>query len=375
MTFQEAVLAANDSEAKISFDRASRNPYFAYVEDNKEKHTVWFLDAVTAFNQMVIARKYYPAGFALWRLGSEDPSIWSVFGNTKSDASVEDLRRIRYGYDVDLETGRGASGRQPRGGAREIEVDDSSGLVTGQSYITIPSSYVIRRTAYHPGQIALTFDDGPDREWTPRILDLLKQEQVPATFFIIGSNGQANPQLVRRILAEGHDLGNHTFTHPNLGEMPGLITNLALTATQRLIEAVTGRSTKLFRPPYFGDAEPTTPDEVEPVVLAQALGYLTVGLRNDPDDWALPGADEIVKRTIESATNPDPDTRGQVVLLHDGGGDRSQTLAALPRLISDLRQRVVRDHLRARRLEQDQAMPPVARGGGAWDSFLCVPTR
>jgi peptidoglycan-N-acetylglucosamine deacetylase len=374
MTFQEAVLAASDSEARISFDQASRNPYFAYIEDNKEKHTVWFLDAVTAYNQMILAKKYYPAGFALWRLGSEDPSIWSVFGSSRSEASVEDMRRIRYGYDVDLE-GMGEVLQvvaKPREGAREIEVDESTGLVTSQSYMTIPSSYVIRRTAYHPGLIALTFDDGPDREWTPRILDLLKQEQVPATFFIIGANGQANPQLVRRILAEGHDLGNHTFTHPNLGEMPLLITNLELTATQRLIEAVTGRSTKLFRPPYFGDAEPTTPDEVEPVVLAQDLGYLTVGLRNDPDDWALPGADEIVKRTIESATNPDPDSRGQVVLLHDGGGDRSQTLAALPRLITDLRAKgfkfVTISDLAG--LSKDQAMPPVARGGGAWDSLF-----
>lgn len=341
LTFQEAVLSARDSEAGINFDTASRNPTFEYTEDDGSHHQVWFLDAVTVYNQMRVARDYYPAGFALWRLGSEDPSLWSVFGAQPQTDSLSGLLQIRYGYDIDFE-GTGEILQvtaEPHDGAREIKIEPSTNIITAESYTAIPSSYVIKRGGDHPGFVALTFDDGPDATWTPRILDILKKENVHASFFIIGENGQSNPDLVRRIVSEGHDIGNHTFTHPNLGEIPGRVTDLELNANERLIEALTGRSTLLFRPPYFGDAEPTTPDEVEPIVRAERLGYLTVGLRVDPDDWALPGSGEIVKRTIDGVTNTDPDSRGQVVLLHDGGGDRAQTEEALPQIIHELRAR------------------------------------
>ncbi|MBI3657026.1 MAG: glycosyltransferase [Acidobacteria bacterium] len=372
LTFQEAVLAARDSQARITFDPQSRNPYFQYVEnatDNEEPtHTVWFLDGVTAYNQVRLALAHQPAGFALWRLGSEDPSLWSVFGALRMYAPPDGLRTIRYGYDVDFE-GAGEIlqvAATPQAGARVIQVDPKTNLILSEEYSVTPSSYVIRRTGHHPGLIALTFDDGPDSKWTPRILDVLKQHRIPATFFIIGKNGQANPGLVQRIVAEGHDIGNHTFTHPNLGEIPGRITELELNATQRLIESLTGRSTRLFRPPYFGDAEPTTPDEVEPAVRAAKLGYITIGLRIDPEDWARPGSEIIAKRTIAAAAGTDPNQQGQVVLLHDGGGDRRQTLEALPTIIRDLQARGCRfvtiSSLAG--LARDQAMPPLPAESG-----------
>src|SRR5947209_13880611 len=113
-------------------------------------------------------------------------------------------------------------------------------MVTAESYKETPSSYVVERTGDRPGLVALTFDDGPDSTWTPRVLDILKKERVPAAFFIIGEYGQENPDLVRRIVADGHDIGNHSYTHPNLGEIPGRITDLELNATERLIESLTG---------------------------------------------------------------------------------------------------------------------------------------
>src|SRR5262249_8972373 len=148
--------------------------------------------------------------------------------------------------------------------------------------------------------------------------------------------GQENPELVKRIVDDGHDIGNHSFTHPNLGEIPGPLTDLELNATERFIQAVTGRGTILFRAPYFGDAMPQTPEEIDPIVRAQRMGFVSVGLQIDPDDWAEPGTNVIVSRTLEGAADTDPDDRGQIVLLHDGGGDREQTLEALPVLIDDL---------------------------------------
>jgi cellulose synthase/poly-beta-1,6-N-acetylglucosamine synthase-like glycosyltransferase/peptidoglycan/xylan/chitin deacetylase (PgdA/CDA1 family)/spore germination protein YaaH len=340
VTVQEALISAKDSEAEIGFDPASHNPHFDYDEDDGSRHAVWFLDAATAYNQIRAASGYHPAGFALWRLGSEDPSLWSVFGVNQNAQTPEPLRRIVYGYEVDFEgTGELLKVQaRPHDGERSMAVDSASGFITSEKYLSTPSSYVIERAGDHPGLIALTFDDGPDPLWTPRILDILKQENVPATFFVIGRNGQAYPDLLRRVVNEGHEIGNHTFTHPNLGEIPLRITDLELNATQRLIESETGRSTVLFRPPFFGDAEADKPEEVEPAFRAQQMGYLLVGLRLDPSDWQTPvSADEIVNRTVRQALSTDPDQRGQVVLLHDSGGDRSATVAALPNLIHELR--------------------------------------
>ncbi|HKP81826.1 MAG TPA: glycosyltransferase, partial [Pyrinomonadaceae bacterium] len=175
-------------------------------------------------------------------------------------------------------------------------------------------------------------------------------------------NGQANPELVRRIVDEGHEVGNHSFTHPNLGEIPLSLTELELNATQRLIESEVGRSTVLFRPPYFGDAEADKPQEVEPALVAQNLGYIMVGVRIDPDDWKLPvTADQIVQRTIDRAKDANPETRGEIILLHDSGGDRSATIEALPRLIHELKARGYRfvavSDLAG--LSRDQVMPVI----------------
>jgi cellulose synthase/poly-beta-1,6-N-acetylglucosamine synthase-like glycosyltransferase/peptidoglycan/xylan/chitin deacetylase (PgdA/CDA1 family)/spore germination protein YaaH len=340
VTFQEALINARDSDTAPSFDAATRNPYFEYDEDDDSHHKVWFLDAATAYNQIRAASGYKPAGFGIWRLGSEDPSVWSLLGTTESD-SPDVLRTINYGYQVDFE-GSGELLKvisRPQKGARNLDVD-ASGFIKSEQFTALPTSYVVQRTGDRPGLLALTFDDGPDPRWTPAILDILKREQVPATFFIVGKNGQAYPDLVRRIVNDGHELGNHTFTHPNLGEVPLPLTELELNATQRLIESETGHSTVLFRPPYFGDAEADKPQEVEPAIVAQDLGYVMVGVRIDPNDWQLPiTPDQIVLRTVDRVIDNNPDTRGEVILLHDAGGDRSATVAALPELIHELKGR------------------------------------
>lgn len=350
VSFQEALLAAKeslDSPENIKFDPVTKNPYFSFDEDDGKHHTIWFLDASTAYNELQSAKPYKVAGFALWRMGSEDPSLWKIFGSDGSDALPSDLTAIKYAYDVDFQgTGEILQVTAvPQDGVRDISTG-SDGLISTQVYRQIPSSYVIQRTGDKPKKIVLTFDDGPDAVWTPKVLDILKEENVKAAFFIVGENGQTNPELVKRIVAEGHEIGNHSFTHPNLGEIPDGIVDLELNTTQRLIESLTGRSTRLFRAPYFGDAEPRTPDEVEPTVIAQDLGYISVGLHLDPDDWKLKNddgsahtADEMVDQILAQAAITTPEERGNIVLMHDSGGDRSATIEALPKIIHELRAR------------------------------------
>jgi cellulose synthase/poly-beta-1,6-N-acetylglucosamine synthase-like glycosyltransferase/peptidoglycan/xylan/chitin deacetylase (PgdA/CDA1 family)/spore germination protein YaaH len=366
LTFQDAMDRAADAQSDISFDPTTQNPHFSYDEDDGSTHQVWFLDGVTAFNQIHAADDYKPYGYALWRLGSEDPSVWSVLGRPYAAPAPEQLRTIGAGEDIDIE-GQGEVleiASKPSPGARTIEVDKDDGSINDESYASLPSSYVIQRAGTLPHKIALTFDDGPDPEWTPQILDILKAKHVPATFFIVGENAEMSPKLVQREVAEGHDVGNHTFTHPNLGDSPPGIVSLELNATQRLFEALTGHSMRLFRAPYFGDAEPTTADELVPIEIAQKMGYLSVGLHVDGEDWQRPGVDAIVKNVVAGIETTNVDRKGQVVLLHDGGGERSQTVAALPLIIDGLRaqgyQFVTVSTLAG--LTREQTMPEIAPG-------------
>jgi cellulose synthase/poly-beta-1,6-N-acetylglucosamine synthase-like glycosyltransferase/peptidoglycan/xylan/chitin deacetylase (PgdA/CDA1 family)/spore germination protein YaaH len=339
ISFQDAIVASRDSQARILFDDATNNPHFSYLEDDNSKHQVWFLDGVTAYNEIHAADPYQPAGYALWKLGSEDPSTWSVLGRRYGATAPAGLRNIPTSQDVDFE-GQGEILQveaHPTPGARSLDIDKDTGDVDDESYTKLPTPYVVRQLGARGKELALTFDDGPDPEWTPQILDILKAKHVKATFFVIGENAEAYPQLVQRIVAEGHDVGNHTFTHPNLSDTPGPAVELELNATQRLFQALTGRSLRLFRPPYLGDAEPSDESDLQPVELAQDLGYITVGMHVDPVDWELPGTKAILQRTLAAVHSKNPDIRGNIILFHDAGGDRSQTVAALPKVIDTLR--------------------------------------
>src|SRR5437867_7875324 len=346
-TFEEAVLTAaessdEDAKIRIQLDPISLNPKFEWVEvqDGKEKlHQVWMLDAVSAFNQVAVTRSLGARGVALWRLGSEDPSLWSFYGADVplDEAAASKLTQMIYGYGLDYE-GRGEILRiaaKPKEGAREIKFDGVRGFITAETVTEFPSPWIIYRYGNAPRKIALTFDDGPDPDYTPRLLEELKKAKAPATFFVAGLSGELHPDLLKREIAEGHQIGNHTFTHPNLATISETQFRLELKATQVLFESILGRRAVLFRPPFAEDSEPVTPDEVQPLDLVSDLGYVTVGMLIDPKDWRRPGVDVIVQRTVEAAERG----AGNIVLLHDSGGDRSQTIEALPKLIAELRAR------------------------------------
>jgi peptidoglycan-N-acetylglucosamine deacetylase len=340
LSFQDALTFAADSEDPIELEEESGNPVFTYTDEHDAQHDVWFLDAVTAFNQVKAASRLSPRGYALWRLGSEDPDIWQVLAKPAAlDANVaSSLQTLSFGYDLDYE-GKGEILRvvgTPETGQRTVNYDADIGLLTDDEIQKFPRGYVIQRWGFNANRtIALTFDDGPDSQWTGQILDILRDKQVKATFFVIGENAESNPELVDRIYAEGHEIGNHTYTHPNIADVSENRTALELGATERFLESRLGRRSLLFRPPYAEDVEPETPDQVKPLVFTSSLGYYSVGMQIDPDDWQRPPSQEIIKRVLEQAEAG----LGNVVLLHDAGGDRSATVAALPQLIDSLRAR------------------------------------
>lgn len=375
LTVEEAWLSALDSSTRPTWDKASGNSGFAFDDDTDAnpatpaiRHDVWMIDAATSWNQMRMLGQFGIGSVALWRLGSEDPGFWPALASWRQGGGARpDLGPLRELTNVDVE-GNGEVLRVdsvPQAGNRSLAFDARSMLVLDEAYNQLPTPYVVRRTGALPKQIALTFDDGPDPRWTPQILAVLERYHVPGTFFVIGENGVENRSILTRMLADGDEIGNHSYTHPNMADVSDTGNRLELNTTQRLIEAYTGRSTRLFRAPYFGDAEPTTPDELGPALIAQQQGYTIVGLHGDPGDWQKRTADDIAQRTITQVENATSDRTVNVVLLHDGGGDRSQTVLALPKIIEKLRadgyRFVPASHLAG--LDRDAVMPKVE----GWD--------
>ncbi|WP_084156365.1 polysaccharide deacetylase family protein [Desulforegula conservatrix] len=352
ITFQQALITARDNspddkaEDIIDFDPEYLNPTFNYEDEKGLQHEVWMLDAVSAANQWKLAANYRVRGGALWVLGSEDPSIWKFFNhkNIEKKPDIHELEEVNFPYDVEF-IGEGDILKLKshlQKGSRVLEIDEKTGFCTDESYKAMPSSYVIERSGLQPKTVALTFDDGPVSPYTAQILDVLKEYKVPATFFVVGDNIENNMELLERIWDEGHEIGNHTFTHPNIAEVSEKRALLELNATERAIQSVTGRSTILFRAPYNADAEPTSAEEVKPILLASMQGYVTVGEYIDPQDWnpEITGKTGIKKRTDLDIANQMIEElhagHGNAVLLHDGGGDRSQTVNALKIVIPQL---------------------------------------
>jgi cellulose synthase/poly-beta-1,6-N-acetylglucosamine synthase-like glycosyltransferase/peptidoglycan/xylan/chitin deacetylase (PgdA/CDA1 family) len=185
-----------------------------------------------------------------------------------------------------------------------------------------------------PGRrIALTFDDGPDPTWTPRIAAALRRLRVPATFFVVGSKVVRHPGLVAKLYRDGFELGNHTFTHVDLASVPSWERGLQVTLTQSALAGAVGVGSRLVRPPYSSTPAAVTSRQARALVDVASRGYVIVLSDLDGEDWRRPGAGAIVK-----AATPAGDSGG-IVLLHDGGGNRSQTLAALELLVPRLRVR------------------------------------
>ncbi|WP_240197271.1 bifunctional polysaccharide deacetylase/glycosyltransferase family 2 protein [Nonomuraea lactucae] len=178
--------------------------------------------------------------------------------------------------------------------------------------------------------VALTFDDGPDPAWTPKVLDALKRHGATATFFTVGSKVAEHPELARRIVAEGHELGNHTYAHADLATVPGWRLKLELSLTQKALAGATGLHTTLARPPYSSTPEAVTAPQWESLKALGAEGYLVVLTDLDTKDWARPGTRRIVTSSLPAGD------KGAIVMMHDSGGDRRQTVEAVDLVLREL---------------------------------------
>jgi cellulose synthase/poly-beta-1,6-N-acetylglucosamine synthase-like glycosyltransferase/spore germination protein YaaH/peptidoglycan/xylan/chitin deacetylase (PgdA/CDA1 family) len=380
LTYQQALVTARESDGIVDFDNDSYNLHYQYYDDHEVLHEVHFTDAATNFNTLRFATEYGLAGTAIWRLGAEDNRVWDFYDLPMTKQALQkfnfnEFSKVAGLSEVDF-MGQGEILdvlSTPKDGKIKCEIDSADMLIAEEKYETLPSSYVVKKWGYtNKPKIVLTYDDGPDPKYTKEILDTLAYYHVKASFFLVGLEAEKNIPLVKRIFREGHEIGNHTFTHPDMSAVSNQRAILEMDATRLLIECITGHSTILFRAPFNADYEPQKHEEIAPVALSRTRNYITVGEGLDPEDWQRGlyknfTADTIfnrVKRSYEDHLASGDSIN--IVLLHDAGGDRSQTVLATGMLIRYFRAKgyeftTVADLLGKK---PDDVMPPVPHGNG-----------
>ena len=343
ITYQRLISLAKEYDEAVYFNLSQSDIAMYYSDDDGIDHETHCIDAAGTYNIIRTAQDYSAAGVALWYLGSEDQRIWNFY---TSNLDEDYLRKHPFNYKklenigaIDAVNYDGAGEilemiNEPDKGYAKLEYNLIDQLITNEQYKSLPSSYMIKRYgAENPKKVALTFDDGPNEDYTPKILDILKRKKVPATFFVTGVNIENNIPLIRRIYREGHEIGNHTFTHPNLEVTSDNRERIELRSTRLLLESILGYSTLLFRPPYITDAEPKNLFQIKSLAVAHDEGFISVTTFIDPNDWQEDvTADTIVARA-EASMYVSAEKRGNIILLHDEGGERSQTIIALPKII------------------------------------------
>jgi peptidoglycan-N-acetylglucosamine deacetylase len=172
--------------------------------------------------------------------------------------------------------------------------------------------------------VAITFDDGPNPVYTPQVLEIFSKAKGKATFFMIGEQMRNHPEVVKLVTDQGHEIGNHTFTHPKLSQLSIHDCLNEIEETEKLVEKMAGRKPVIFRPPYFDYNQDT-------VSLLQKKRYPMIGALNlEAQDWEQPGVEHIVQKSREAVKD------GSILIFHDGYGDRSQTIEAVQLLVSEL---------------------------------------
>ena len=376
ITYQGLISTAKERNEPVYFDFAKSDLTLNYYDDNGIEHEAHCNDAAGTFNIIRTAQDYNAAGVSLWYLGSGDERIWNFYSQDLDENFLKmkpfDYKKLEYINSI-LSVNYEGTGEileminEPDHGHTKLDFNNADQMISNEEYKLLPSAYMIKRFgARNPKKIAITFDDGPNNDYTPKILDILKEKKVPATFFVTGSNIQNNIPLIRREYREGHEIGNHTFTHPNLELTSDNRERIELRSTRLLLESILGYSTLLFRPPYITDAEPTSLSQIKSLAVAHDEGFICVTSYIDTNDWEEDvSADSIVARSIARQH------AGNIILMHDAGGDRTETVAALPRLIDYYRKQgyefVTVSALMGK--TRDQVMPPVQTQFGFTDTL------
>jgi peptidoglycan-N-acetylglucosamine deacetylase len=327
----EALTLAARVGATPLFVQGAQGLRFDYRDPQGTAHEVWSLDATSLTDSLALLRALRVSRVALWRAGTEEPAVWPVLGGA---APTPALARVSTPAPLVVGAGEVVTRRsEAREGARVVRLD-ARGAVRDARFTRVPTPEVLERFGGDGARrdIALTFDDGPHPQWTPALLDALREMSVPAAFFVVGEQAQEHPEVVRRAAREGHLVASHTFHHPDMSRLDDDDYASELDRTTRLLEALAGYEVTLYRAPFTAFFDASDPASISLQRRAFDRGYAYVGADVDPRDWSDPDAARIAARMIEGVRGG-----GRVVVLHDGGGDRRSTVAAVRVAVPTLR--------------------------------------
>lgn len=258
---------------------------------------------------------------------NEKDNILAHSGSNIYEKIVEKIVTIPAPFSV---TGSGAwltYAQRGKPGTKAISVGAKTGLVFGEREIESPTPCIIKRyNKSHPNSVVLTFDDGPHPRYTRQIMAILRGRDAPATFFIIGKHAEKYPQVLKEIIEAGYPVGNHSYSHSNLGQASYAQITEEIEKTEQIIRDQGGKPSRWIKPPGGG---------ISPLLIDSAAGkgYKMIMWSVDPSDWKKVSPPQILNRVLENTRG------GSVILLHDGGGDQSATVQALPAIIDHLRER------------------------------------
>ncbi len=362
LSYSEVMSQLADTGDALEFSPDFSGSVAVSASPDGKRRIVWLQDASTAFNQVSLLQEFGPVSLGVWSLGQEDPGLWQVLsqGVGGGGSDIPYLSSVRLDNYVDY-VGEGPAlsiQRKSQVGLRSFEVDPNTGLIVRQDYAAYPTPYRIERYARPTSnELILTFDDGPHPDFTPEILRILADTDTPAVFFALGQNVMKHPNILRDALDAGHEVGAHTFSHPRMDKISTSRARLEHNLTDRTIASAIGRSTVLYREPFLRSNGPIDARRIAPLEQVQERGQINFGMEIVPKDWMGLSANEISDYVITQVEQG----AGNVILLHDGGSDdRSASVAALPRIITELRDKgyvfsSVSDVLG---LSRDELMPP-----------------
>lgn len=367
LSFAEAMAQVRAAGGQVRYSGAQGASYAEFLGAGGAVTTIWFQDVASAYTAVSRLASVGLRSFTVWPMGGEDPGIWALL--SEAAAARRAIVAPELGaYAVTTGTGPllGYSG-YPVTGTRVLEIGDNGPV---PRMLSVPSPHRLTHwAALPPLTVSLTFDDGPDTKFTPQILDILAAREVPATFFLIGSKVGPNAETVQRAVTDGHTVGSHSFTHPQFETSSTSRIDVEAALLQKALETAVDRTTKVMRLPYARGTGPLDGFEAAPVAEISELGYVLVNGDLVPPDWTQASADDIVDHILTRTE----DGLGKVIVLHDGGGDRSNVVEALPRLIDALRARGYRfiGLPEIVGVERDALIPPVT-APPSWQDQLTI---
>lgn len=331
-SYKNTLQLANDVSAKPEMDIPSQNIRFGYKDSQDRRHEVWLLDGNTLWNQHRLIQSELLLGASLWRLGLEDPSIWSFLGQAATGtlpntAIIEpfDGRLFDHGSEIFSLSTEAQTGTLNRRSSEE-------GEILAAQYLTLPTSYTVERIGQPipKDQLILTFVDDLDPTWTPKILDVLNEHKIPALFSLTSAQVKAHPSLVKELAKHNVLIGSTIKTYAGSQEHSPLQFQEELNNIQREIISLTGKKITLFQIPKSGDPSSVEPNTAQRLSLVARLGYISLDSSVDIRTQQGRSSEDLVKQVTQRLAQPG----AHVITLRDMGGE--ETLATLTTLIPEL---------------------------------------